>query len=226
MTRLKICGLMREEDVDACCAMGVDVIGVIAQYPKPVPWNVTPQRAQALWQRVTGATQRCLVTGGEAERVIAVCRALRPQIVQLQGEESVQDVASIARALNPLGIQVIKAIPVYADGTVDIPGQNALLQAVQALVLAGADALLLDSRCPQAPHAGGGRVDLALYAQAVRHSRVPVWLAGGLGVQNLAQVLQSTAPYGVDILSGAERAPGEKDLDAIRALCALAHGEK
>ena len=86
--------------------------------------------------------------------------------------------------------------------------------------------LLLDSRCPQAPHAGGGRVDLALYAQAVRHSRVPVWLAGGLGVQNLAQVLQTAAPYGVDVLSGAERAPGEKDLDAIRALCALAHGER
>lgn len=226
MTRLKICGLMHESDVDACCAMGVDVLGIIAQYPKPVPWNVTPQRARALLQRVTGTAQRCLVTGGEAERVIALCRAVHPQIVQLQYEESVQDVACIVRALGPLGIQVVKAIPLRMDGTVALPGLDSLPCAVQAFIRAGAEALLLDTRCPKAPHAGGGQLDLALYAQAVQHSPVPVWLAGGLGTENLPQVLKTAAPYGVDILSGAERVPGEKDLSTIGKLCTLAHAGK
>ena len=223
MTLVKICGLMHAADVDACCENGVDLLGIIVQYPQPVPWNVTPQRAELLLRRVTGATQSCVVTGGEAERVIALCHVLRPQFVQLQYEESAWEVACIARALRPLGIRVIKAIPLHADGSVAVSGVEDIPQAVQAFAQAGAAALLLDTRCPQSPRMGGGQMDLALYAQAVQHSPVPVWLAGGLHVQNLPQVLQRVQPYGVDILSGAEREMGNKDIDAICTLCTLAH---
>ena len=70
MAQLKICGLMRPEDVLLCCACGVDLIGFVVCYPKPVPWNLDIPRAQNLLSYCSGKSRSVVVTGGTPEQIL------------------------------------------------------------------------------------------------------------------------------------------------------------
>ena len=65
---VKICGLMREEDVVFCQEAGVDILGFVTEYPLPVPWNLTRQETAALLARVSLPHKSCIVTGGSPEK--------------------------------------------------------------------------------------------------------------------------------------------------------------
>ena len=65
---LKICGLMRPEDIRLCQQAGVNIIGLVTEYPLPVPWNISAERAAELMSLVQSPMQTCLVTGGTRSR--------------------------------------------------------------------------------------------------------------------------------------------------------------
>jgi shikimate dehydrogenase len=57
MTRVKICGIMNEKDIEICAGAGVLVLGFVVDYPVPVPWNLTPERARELSFNVNKALE-------------------------------------------------------------------------------------------------------------------------------------------------------------------------
>lgn len=218
MTRLKLCGMMRAEDIRFCCRSGVDMIGLVVEYPRPVPWNLTRKEAAALLPCIAPPLQSCLVTGGDIPHILALADELHPGVIQLHGGESLTDTARAADALAERGIQTIKALPIRPDRTCELKGAPSLEKAVAFLNDTAVSMLLIDSRAPSSPAAPGQAVDADLYRKATALSQKPVLLAGGLNPNNLADTLERLHPFGVDILTGIETAPRQKSREAVNAI--------
>ena len=220
MTRLKLCGMTNGDDIRFCCRAGTDIIGLVAEYPRSVPWNLTSREAASLLPYVEKPAKSCLVTGGSIVHILSLADTLQPDMIQLHGGESLTDTAALADALAERGIETVKALPVRPDGLCELEGVPSLKTAVAFLNDTAVSMLLIDSRAPSSP-AASGQIDAALYQQAALLSRKPVMLAGGLTPQNLADRLAALHPYGVDILTGVETAPRVKSREAIETVCRI-----
>ena len=135
----------------------------------------------------------------------AVVAALRPDMLQLHGTESPERVTDLKQRH---GLPVMKAIAVETRGDL----------AAVARYAAVADRLIFDARAPREATRPGGLgkpFDWRLLQNL--DPGVPFMLSGGLDAGNVAEALRLTRAPGVDVSSGVERAPGEKDPDRIRA---------
>lgn len=192
-TRIKICGLTREEDVDAALAAGADAIGFVF-YP-PSPRYVSPQRAAALAARVPAFVTRVgLFVNAAAEDVERVLATVPLELLQFHGDE---DVAYCARFGRPW----IKAARVR-------PGVDLLEYAVS---FPGASGLLLDAFVEG--YGGGGQTfDWGLIPAKLP---LPLILSGGLHPGNVTEAVRAVRPWAVDVSSGVEAAKGIKDAKKI-----------
>lgn len=220
MVDLKICGLCGERDIALCHRYGVDMVGFVVDYPEPVPWNLTQAEAKILLDRARGCLATCLVSGGPPAKLLALAQALQPDAVQLHYKESFAETVYLAEELAKLGIQVFKALPVGADGRPEMAEFATLAQAVGAFNQTAVARLLLDSRLAASPAASSQPFPTRLYVEVARHSQKPLVLAGGLNTTNLPDILAELQPAAVDILSGAEAAPRQKD---ARRIAEIAH---
>jgi len=201
---VKICGLSAPETLDAALEAGADMVGFV--FFAPSPRDVTGVRARALAARVRGrALKVALSVDADDELLAASIEALDPDLLQLHGKEPPERVAAIRATFKR---PVMKAIAVET---------KADLAAIDRYATA-ADRLIFDARAPRAATRPGGlgrpfdwhlleNLDVSL----------PFMLSGGLDAGNVAEALAITRAQGVDVSSGVERAPGEKDPDKIRA---------
>ena len=130
---------------------------------------------------------------------------MQPDLLQLHGKETPARVAALKRRF---GLPVMKAIPV--EGKSDLT--------LIANYVAIADRLLFDARAPREATRPGGlgkSFDWRLLENL--DPGMPFMLSGGLDAANVAEALRITGAGGVDVSSGVERAPGDKDPDKIRA---------
>jgi phosphoribosylanthranilate isomerase len=203
-TLVKICGLSSPETVDAAIDAGADFVGFVF-FPGP-PRHVGVERAKALAALARGrAGTVALSVDADDAALDAIVATVRPDLLQLHGHESAARVAVVKRRF---GLPVVKALPVASAADLDA------LAAYEGI----ADWILFDARPPKdATRPGGlGRpFDWHLLEGIKRNT--PFLLSGGLDADNVAQALQITHANGVDVSSGVERAPGEKDPDKIRA---------
>lgn len=193
MVFVKICGLREAEHVSVALDAGADAIGLVLTAS---PRFVTPETAREL---ATPVGDRALTVGvfrGEsADEVVRLAGAAGVDAVQLHGDYSRHDVTR----MRDLGFTVIRAVPFTASGE-DL----------------GAHSLLVD-----APRAGSGEEwDYSVMAESGVGGR---WLlAGGLTPDNVASAIAVASPWGVDVSSGVESAPGRKDPRLIRDFLAAA----
>ena len=196
-TRIKICGLTREADVDAAVAAGADAIGFVL-YDKS-PRHVSVARAAALAQRLPPfVTPVGLFVNASDAAVAAASAAIPNLLLQFHGDETPAD---CARAGRPF----LRAARV-AEGfdLLDF-----------ATRYARAQGLLLDADVEG--YGGGGKVfDWSLVRAEVR---LPVVLSGGLHAENVGQGIRTLRPWAVDVSSGVESAKGIKDADSMRRFC-------
>jgi phosphoribosylanthranilate isomerase len=201
---VKICGLKTESALDAALEAGADMVGFV--FFPPSPRNVAFGTARALGERVRARAQKVALTVDADDALLdAVVEALRPDILQLHGRESPARVMALKQHF---GLHVMKAIAVETKSD---------LAAVAAYAEA-ADRLLFDARAPREATRPGGLgkpFDWRLLENL--DPGVPFMLSGGLDAGNLAEALRITRAGGVDVSSGVERAPGEKDADKIHA---------
>ena len=201
---VKICGLSTPETLDVALEAGADMVGFV--FFPPSPRHLEFAAALALGRRVRGRAQKVALTVDADEAFLAaVVQALQPDILQLHGTESTGHVQAVRRMF---GLPVMKALPIAAKDDLE---RIVLYAAV-------ADRLLFDARAPsEATRPGGlGNVfDWRLLEDV--DPGVPFMLSGGLDAGNVAEALRITRASGVDVSSGVERAPGEKDPDKIRA---------
>ncbi len=197
MIRVKICGITRAEDARAALAAGADAIGL--NFVEGTPRALAAPQARALAQELAGRVVRVGVfRDATPERIARTVEEVGLDAVQLHGEESPAEVAGCP-------FPVIKALRAGRD----------LLERAGAYPKVD---LLID-----APEGGGsgGRWDYGLARELVARGR-RVWIAGGLGPDNVAEAMRSARPHGVDASSRLESAPGRKDALRVREFVAAA----
>ncbi len=200
-TRIKICGLTLEADVDAAVAAGADAIGFVL-YAKS-PRHVSLSRAAELARRLPPFVMPVgLFVNATETEILCATAALPGMLLQFHGDESPQD---CARAGRPF-LRAARMAPGF--DLLDFTSRFAQAQAI-----------LLDADVDT--YGGSGKVfDWSLVPSAVP---LPVVLSGGLNAGNVIQGIHALRPWAVDVSSGVERAgspkKGIKDADAIRRFC-------
>ncbi|MGC2459044.1 MAG: phosphoribosylanthranilate isomerase [Gallionellaceae bacterium] len=196
MTRTKICGVTREQDVMAAAESGADALGMVL-YGKS-PRYVTMQQASRLMHSVPPfVTVVGLFVNPSEEEVRHVLSQVPLDVLQFHGEETPEFCARFKRPY-------LKAVRVRAE--VD------LIQC--AVRYAGAQGLLLDAYI-EGTHGGTGEsFDWALIPHDLP---LPVILSGGLHAGNVGAAIRQVRPYAVDVSSGVEGAKGIKDAAKIAA---------
>ena len=201
---VKICGLKTPEAIEVALESGADQLGFV--FFAPSPRHLGAEAARVLGARVGGrASKVALTVDANDEALLAIVEALRPDMLQLHGSETPERVVAVRTRF---GLPVMKALPI---------AQRSDLSSIR-LYANVSDRLLFDARPPQDATRPGGlgkSFDWTLLKDI--KPEVPFLLSGGLDAGNVAQALAITRANGVDVSSGVERAPGEKDPDKIRA---------
>jgi phosphoribosylanthranilate isomerase len=206
---VKICGLKTPEALDAALQAGADLVGFV--FFPPSPRNVGFDAAHALGARARGRAGKVALSVDADDALLArIVETLRPDLLQLHGSEPPERVSAVKRRF---GLPVMKALPIAeASDLAAVPAYAAV-----------ADRLLFDARPPRDATRPGGlgrRFDWRLLEQV--ESPIPFMLSGGLDAGNVAEALTITRAPAVDVSSGVERAPGEKDPEKIRTFIAAA----
>jgi phosphoribosylanthranilate isomerase len=205
-TEIKICGVTREEDVDACLGCGVDWIGLI--FASRSPRCLSPERGRALRMRAKGepgagggggavkGVVAVFAEGTPVEEIERVASLVRPDAIQMP-----EPPAALKRRL-PTVRAVWDTVRVGHDVLAEVGGR-------------AADALLFDTSI--AGRSGGtGQTFNWNVLELVERTR-PLVLAGGLTPANVADAVRTVKPDVVDVSSGVESAPAKKDAAKIAA---------
>ena len=199
--KVKICGLTRVSDALAAAGAGADLVGLMfyARSPRFISLAVAAQINAALPPHVVRVG---VFVDPQPEEVMAAIHGCGLTMLQVHGSEAPE-------FCTQFGLMSMKAFRVRtASSLEDLPRYPT-------------DAWLLDAWSPAAPGGTGERFDWDL-AIAARQLGRPLFLAGGLTPLNVADAIRQVAPFGVDVSSGVESAPGVKDPGRMRAFVAAA----
>lgn len=206
--RVKICGLTRPEDVALAAGLGADALGFIFA---PSKRRLGLDQARALAAAVPVWVNRVGVFGpAERDEAVAIAEACGLDTLQFHGEPDARFLAAQRGRF-----RVVQAVGVSED---DPTALGARLAAIAPHV----DALLLDTARPGQLGGTGEAFDWAALDNLALPC--PLIVAGGLHARNVGALLARHAPWGVDVASGVESAPGIKDAGALRAFFAAVAG--
>lgn len=196
MTRIKICGITRIEDVTDAVYSGTDALGFV--FYEKSPRYVTMEKATQLTEYVFPFVSLVgLFVNPSAEYVRQVLRAVPLDVLQFHGDESPEFCSQFGRPY-------LKAIRVKAG-----------LDLVQYAALhSGAQGLLLDAYVEGTQGGTGTTFDWSLVPQDLP---LPVILSGGLNANNVSAAMLQLRPYAVDVSSGVEESKGIKDAAKVAA---------
>lgn len=188
-TRVKICGLCRSEDLQAAVALGVDAIGLV--FCEKSPRHLTLEQAATLAAETPAfVSVVALFLNPEADLVRAVQQQVQPELLQFHGEESADFCAGF-------GQRYLKAV---AMGQGAAPARDAIA------AHSAACGFILDSHDPGQMGGTGQAFDWNQWPAQGQG----LILAGGLRPDNVAAAIRQARPYGLDVSSGVESAPGIK----------------
>ena len=192
--RVKIGGITNLADARAAIAAGADALGFV--FVPGTPRYISPDLAGEIVRELPPFIARVgLFVDAETRTVAEALVRSGMDTLQFHGEETPDFVRQFRRAVKVMkafrvrGEETLLRLPAYADA---------------------ADAILLDAYVAGAHGGTGAQFDWELAIQARALGR-PLVLAGGLTPANVAEAVRTVRPYGVDVSSGVESAPGQKD---------------
>lgn len=202
--RVKICGLRTVADVDAVAAAGAAYAGF--NFFGKSPRYVTPEEARGLALAAPeGLCKVALVVDATDAELDAIVARVPLDMLQLHGHESPARVAEVKARY---GLPVMKVIGVAGEADLDALTEISLV----------ADQLLIDAKPPKdAVLPGGNGLTFDWRLLVGRKWLKPWMLAGGLTPENVAEAIRLTGARQVDVASGVESAPGQKDAGRIAA---------
>jgi len=193
-TRIKVCGITRQQDALRAAALGVDALGFV--FYQASPRYIEPAAAAAIIHSLPPFVSAVgLFVNAAQQEVDAVLQHCPLDVLQLHGDESPDFCAAQTR-------RVIKALPVCEVADTRCVGDYPC-------------AVLLDAKAPAGVYGGTGlSFDWSLVG-ALQHA-YPLLLAGGLDADNAAAALAVRQWHALDVSSGVESAPGNKDAEKMR----------
>jgi phosphoribosylanthranilate isomerase len=200
--KVKICGVRTPAIVEEAADAGADFVGLVLFAKSPRHIELEEARVLAAVARGRIGTVAVMVDP-EDDLVDGVLEKVRPDFLQLHGSETPQRVAAIKART---GLPVMKAIPVADAADVADAGAYA----------ASADYILFDAKPTQDARLPGGN-GLPFDWQVLTGLAPPFALSGGLTPDNVGAAIRLTGASLVDVSSGVERAPGEKDARLVRS---------
>jgi phosphoribosylanthranilate isomerase len=208
---VKICGLKTPEALDVALLAGADMVGFV--FFPPSPRHVDFEAARPLAARVRGRALKVALSVDADDAWLRACiEAVAPDMLQLHGKETPKRVLAVKSRFR---LPVMKAIAVETRADLACVPDYAEV----------ADRLIFDAQAPHDATRPGG-LGRPFEWQLLKNldPRAPFMLSGGLDPDNVAEAIAITRAGGVDVSSGVERAPGEKDHDRIRAFIRAARG--
>lgn len=209
--RVKICGIRTRADAAAAAAAGASYVGLV--FYERSPRGLTIGDARWIAEGVPQSLTRVVLTvDAEDAALDAIVAAVPMEMLQLHGRESPERVAAVRDRYR---LPVMKAVGIRGEED---------LEALRDYEHT-ADQLLVDARPPKAgdrPGGTGTSFDWRLIQG--RAWRLPWMLAGGLTPENVAEAVRETGAEQVDVSSGVEAQPGEKDAGRIAAFMHAARG--
>jgi phosphoribosylanthranilate isomerase len=211
--QVKICGITSATALDAAIAGGTDYVGLVL-FP-PSPRNLTLDVAATFAAQARGrARSVALLVDPDDALIDAVMARVAPDCIQLHGEETAQRTAEIGRRWK---LPVIKALKV--ETAEDAVGALAFRDA--------ADLILFDAKAPSdSTRPGGNGAPFDWAALMGLKGTMRFVLSGGLTPENVARAIRQTGAAVVDVSSGVEASPGQKDPVLIRRFLLAAKAAK
>ena len=208
--RIKICGLKTEEAVSTAVSAGAEYLGFI--FFEKSPRNITPQQAAAISKNAS-AKKVAVVVNPDNDLLQSIYEILKPDYFQLHGDESATRAVAIRENFRT---PIIKAIGISTKE--DLKKADEFKGVAQYL--------LLDAKPPKDALLPGGLGKIFDWNILSTKPATPFFLSGGLTPENVGEAIRITRPFGVDVSSGVESAPGVKDLQKIRRFIQNAKQEK
>lgn len=199
--KVKICGLTRLADAQTAVAAGADALGFVFWERSP-RWLSTAQAAEIIRHLPAQVQKVGVFVNAPPEAVRRAIDECGLDVLQFHGDEAPDYCLQFGRrtmkAFRVRDAESLRALPDYRT-----------------------DAWLLDAFVPGQPGGCGTTFNWNLAIEAQKFGR-PLFLAGGLTPENVAVAVRQVRPYGVDVSSGVESAPGQKDPEKVRAFIAAA----
>ena len=214
--RVKICGITNIDDAQAAISAGADMLGF--NFYRPSPRYIEPQAATEIIKAIRSNA------GG---------RDRSASMVGVFVDESIENVSRIADEIGLDGIQLHgEETAEYCQRLKELCPQKFLIKAVTAKANAGVesagypvDAIMFDA-FDEKLRGGTGRVADWSIAREVARTVPRLFLAGGLSPENVADAIAAVGPYGVDVCSAVEAAPGRKSAPRMRQFVDAARSSK
>jgi phosphoribosylanthranilate isomerase len=200
---IKICGIKTPEMLETVIEAGADMVGFM--HFSRSPRHITVEQVADLISQARGRIETCVILVNPDNSCVAEVAALVPDWIQLHGPETPHRVEAIRAEA---GVEIMKALPIGSAEDV----------AHIADFLDVADQILVDAKPPKGADRPGGLGDTFDWGllKALDPS-IPFMLSGGLTPQTVADAIRTVRPFGVDVSSGVESAPGVKDKRLIEA---------
>jgi len=206
MVKIKICGITNEKDAIWATNLGVDYLGF--NFYKLSPRKISPKLASQIIRKLPNFVQPVGVfVNEEIKTILRIVKKCNLSLIQLHGEETAEYCQKLKDEMSKVKRQIIKAFRMR-----DEEGLKVLPEYTDK-----ADYFLLDTYVP-GMEGGTGETfnwDLAIKARDLVAPK-PIFLAGGLTPDNVAEAVEKVKPYGVDVASGVERLPRRKDYEKMK----------
>jgi phosphoribosylanthranilate isomerase len=203
--KVKICGIMRQEDAQLAVTCGATFVGFV--FHPASPRYVTPEVARrivtSLPSNVEPVGVFVDVAAAEIRRIV---ETVGLSVAQLHGDESAEDCRSLSG-------RVWKALRVSSSSAAERAEWL-----TSSTAYSGCEAMLVDAKA-DGVHGGSGLTSDWQLAAALARTR-PVVLAGGLNAGNVTDAVKAVSPWAIDVSSGVEDSPGKKSEEKMRALFA------
>jgi phosphoribosylanthranilate isomerase len=200
---VKICGITREQDADLAAGLGANALGFI--FWPDSPRFISVEKARAIVMNVPAQVLKVGVFVDQpVEEVVRIVDEVGLDVAQLHGHESPEYCRQLTDKRS-----VIKAVGITDNGSVTVPAFDP-------------DVLLLVDAHDPARFGGTGRTVNWDVAREIAATRRTI-LAGGLNATNIKLAVRSVRPFGVDVSSGVESAPGVKDPHRLRTFFEALH---
>ena len=198
MTRVKVCGIMSETDLDCAIAGGADAVGFIVDV-EGSRHRISAEDASELIKLVPVFTKSvAVIAPNSPEEAVVLARKTEADLLQVHGTLEPLAIKELKKRVHQ---KVIAAVP---------PGVEAHRMA------AAADAILLDTFKDGKLGGTGAVHDWSVSAAVARGIQIPIILAGGLNPSNVGEAIRTVKPYAVDVSSGVEIA-GRKDQEKVES---------